>query len=354
MFYSLKVKELQRETDDCVSVALEVPAGLEDTYAFTPGQYLTFRTHLNGEEVRRSYSICAGPADGELRVAVKKVPGGQFSTFANEGLQPGHELEVMAPMGKFTVTTDAATPKHYVAFAAGSGITPILSIMKAVLTLELDSQFTLFYGNRSSDSVIFREQLEGLKNKYLGRLSLHHILSRELTGSPLFSGRIDAEKCGRFCDLLLDVKEVDQFLLCGPYTMIEQVSATLQERGVPKEKIRYELFVAPGEAQREAVRPAADEPEVVATIRLTQDGKSFEFPLNSQGQTILEAALAAGADLPFACKGGVCSTCRARLTDGEVRMDVNYALEPDEVAAGYILTCQSHPRSSFVAIDYDG
>ena len=351
-FHSLKINEVRRETSDCVSVVFTVPDELRAEYLFAPGQYLTLKTNIGQEEVRRTYSICAGPADGELRVAIKQVEGGRFSTFANEQLQPGDELDVMTPLGKFTVSLDPAHRKHYVAFAAGSGITPILSILKAVLAVEPQSEFTLFYGNRRSDSIIFHEAIEGLKNEYMGRLSVHHILSREHTGSDLFSGRITVEKCETFFDKLLDLETIDEFFLCGPYDMTLSIRQWLEEQGVSRKHIHVELFTTsfgPATAPQKKKEHTSVEGEVYITL----DGTSFTVPVTSSADTILDAALKGGADLPFACKGGVCATCRARLTEGEVEMDVNYALEPDEVAAGYILTCQSHPKTKKVVVDFD-
>ncbi|MCB0586378.1 MAG: phenylacetate-CoA oxygenase/reductase subunit PaaK [Phaeodactylibacter sp.] len=352
-FHPLKIKEVRREAGECVSVAFEVPEALKPEYRFTQGQHLTLKAELDGEEVRRSYSICASPYDGVLRVAIKKLEGGRFSTFANEKLKAGDTLEVMTPMGRFFTELDPANEKHYVAFAAGSGITPILSIMKAVLQREPKSEFTLFYGNQKVDTIIFREEIEGLKNEYMGRLSVHHILSRELQGSELFSGRIDAGKCSTFCDKLIDPQEVDEFFLCGPETMIHDIRDTLTGMGVDKKKIHFELFIAGlnGKAQKKKEQRKGE--SVAATVQITLDGNSFEFPLTSTQDTILEAAHKAGANLPFACKGGVCCTCRAKLMEGEVEMDVNYALEPDEVEAGYILTCQSHPKTDKVVVDFD-
>ncbi|HKK80179.1 MAG TPA: 1,2-phenylacetyl-CoA epoxidase subunit PaaE [Phaeodactylibacter sp.] len=355
-FHPLIVKEVRPETEECVSVAFELPAELRQAYQFLPGQYLTLKAEINGEEVRRSYSICTSPVEEELRVAVKKVPHGRFSTYANEQLKAGDELEVMTPMGRFHTELDPSHEKEYVAFAAGSGITPIMSIMKSVLSQEPKSHFTLFYGNRGVDSIIFREQIEGLKNEYIGRLRLFHILSREKLGSPLLSGRITADKCEQFYDKLIDPSTVDEFFLCGPQPMIESIRETLLDRGVDRKKIHFELF---NTGNSKAAKPQKEEtiaealPEIEAMVDIKLDGNHFEFPLSSRADTILDGALKAGADLPYACKGGVCSTCRAKLTEGEVKMDVNYALEPEEVEAGFILTCQAHPKSDKVAVDFD-
>lgn len=352
-FHTLTVRDVRRETADCVSIAFDVPEALRENYAFIPGQYLTLKTDLDGEEVRRSYSICAGPADHELRVAVKKVEGGRFSTFANEVLEVGDQLDVMTPMGNFHTDLDPSHRKQYVAFAAGSGITPIMSIMKSVLTQEPDSQFVLFYGNRGTDSVIFLEAIEGLKNEYLGRLRVHHVLSREVSDSELLSGRITKDKCNAFFNVLLDVHDVDEFFICGPQEMNEDIRDLLLERGIDRKKIHLELFTTGIADRGKKKQVKKDAPDIEAQIQITLDGNTFEFPLHAGGDTILDAALKAGADLPFACKGGVCSTCRAKLESGEVDMDINYALEPDEVEAGYILTCQSHPKTERVAVNFD-
>ncbi|MFN7115482.1 MAG: 1,2-phenylacetyl-CoA epoxidase subunit PaaE [Saprospiraceae bacterium] len=352
-FHTLRIKDIRREASDCVSVAFAVPTDLAELYHFVPGQYLTLKTTLGGEEVRRSYSICSSPLEGELRVAVKKVEGGKFSTLANEILKIGDALEVMTPMGNFYTELNKNNEKHYVAFAAGSGITPILSILKTGLQTEPKSQFTLFYGNRATDSILFREAIEGLKNEYLGRLSVHHILSREHTGSDLFTGRISAEKCETFFSKLLDVNEVDEFFICGPQEMNEEIRDLLLERGVERKKIHVELFTTgvAKNGQKKAVSHVSTGFE--AQVQITLDGNTFHFSLLSSGDSILDGALKAGADLPYACKGGVCCTCRAKLVEGKVDMDVNYALEPDELAAGYILTCQSHPVTQRVVVDFD-
>jgi ring-1,2-phenylacetyl-CoA epoxidase subunit PaaE len=354
-FHALKVKEVRPETEDCVSVAFELPEELKADYQYLPGQYLTLKAEIDGEDVRRSYSICTSPLDEELRVAVKKVPNGRFSTFANEKLKAGDQLEVMTPMGRFHTSLDPDNEKEYVAFAAGSGITPIMSIMKSVLRKEPKSRFTLFYGNRVVDSIIFREEIEGLKNEYMGRLRLFHVLSREKLGSPLLSGRITQEKCEQFYDKLIEPTEVDDFFLCGPQPMIEAIQGSLTDRGVDRKKIHYELFTTAvnGKTSAPKKQQEKEESEVEAMVSITLDGNRFEFPLSSRAENILDGALKAGADLPYACKGGVCSTCRAKLTEGEVSMDVNYALEPDEVEAGFILTCQAHPKSDKVSVDFD-
>jgi ring-1,2-phenylacetyl-CoA epoxidase subunit PaaE len=356
-FRKLRVQDVRRETNDCVSVAFAVPDDLREEFRFIQGQNITIRTRVGEEEIRRSYSICSSPFEEELRIAVKKVPGGLFSTYANDQLRMGDELEVLPPTGKFYTALDPAKPKNYLAFAAGSGITPILSLIKTVLAAEPDSQFTLVYGNRHRPSIIFREELEALKNRYMHRLALHHILSREKTDISLHQGRIDALKCGELCDKLIDLAGTDEVFLCGPAQMIFTVKRWLEEKGVDHRKIHFELFhtqeglPSAGSVEDAAVRTPLTGKISRVTVRL--DGTSFEFDLPFEGDPVLDAALFQGADLPFACKGGVCCTCRAKLVEGKVEMDVNYALEEDELAEGFILTCQSHPRSEKVVIDFD-
>lgn len=354
IFHTLSVKSVCRETADCVSVAFEVPEGLAASYRFQPGQYLTLRINLDGEEVRRPYSICSCPSEGELKVAIKQIPGGKFSTFANQRLRPGDLLEVMTPMGDFHVPITASNQKHYVAFAAGSGITPVISIIKEILLREPGSTFALFYGNRTTETIIFRESLEGLKNKYLDRFALFHILSREEQGSDLFTGRIDGAKLARIFSGLIGAHTVDEYFLCGPVGMVQELKVFLKHAGVARNKIHVELFSAGPEAvaQENISRTETDTiGEIQVRIRL--DGNVLNFTMASRQKSLLDAALAAGADLPFSCKGGVCCTCKARVLEGSAEMKLNYALEPEEVKAGYILTCQAHPTSSGISIDFD-
>ncbi len=353
-FHSLSIKEIQKETKDCVSVAFNVPENLTDEFQFTPGQHLVLKSEIKGEEVRRSYSICTSPADNELRVAIKQIHGGLFSTFANQELKKGDTLEVMSPSGKFGLDEDVAKIGNYVAFAAGSGITPIISIIKSTLETDPESQFTLFYGNKNQQSIIFNEQLANLKNLYLNRLSVFHILSQENPGSDLFFGRINKEKCLTFCEKLIDTKNVDAFFLCGPMGMIEDVRDCLEGFHVSTEKVHFELFTAPDQKVPQEASKASTEAENFAVsldIKIDNDSFTIQSPTNSG--TILDLANEAGHDLPFSCKGGVCCTCRAKLTEGQIVMDVNYALEEDEVEAGYILTCQARPKTKKVSVDFD-
>lgn len=350
-FYNLRVCELRRETPDTVSIAFEVPETLSEAFRFKQGQYLTLRAQIEGQEVRRSYSICTGVQDGELRVAVKKIENGVFSTWANEQLNVGDQLDVMPPQGHFYTELSPTNEKIYVAFAAGSGITPIMSILRTTLSQEPRSRFILFYGNRSFDSIIFRDQLEMLKNQYPERLSVHHVLSRESLGNELFKGRIDAEKCRAFGRYFFQTPEVDEFFLCGPEEMVLEIKETLLQGGADPKRIHLELFTTAGTKRKAAQGSHAD--AIEASISVFQDGVRFDFDLPSDGATILDAAMRAGADLPYSCKGGVCSTCMAKVLEGRVEMDVNYGLEPDEVAAGFVLTCQAHPRSERVVLTFD-
>ena len=356
-FHKLAVKEVRQETEDCVSVSFEVPEPLLDEFDFIQGQYLTIKVALGGEELRRSYSICTAPKDKDLRVAIKKIPGGRFSTFANHDLAPGMVLDVLQPAGRFYTVLEANHEKHYVGFAAGSGITPVISILKTVLQAEPKSRFTLFYGNKGTDTVIFREELEALKNRYLGRFSMHHVFSREQLESDLFYGRIDGEKAVAFFQKLLHPDMVDDVFLCGPEPMVMGVCAELEGIGVAREKLHFELFtsnVALQEQARKKREKRASSQEVFdAYISLQLDGSTISFPMRSDDDSVLDAALRAGADLPYACKGGVCCTCRAKVEEGKVEMLVNYALEADEVAAGYTLTCQALPKTETVTINFD-
>jgi ring-1,2-phenylacetyl-CoA epoxidase subunit PaaE len=357
-FHTLTIAAVQKETPECISIVFQVPEELKTAYQFKQGQNITLKALLNGEELRRSYSICSSPFDNELRVAIKSVEDGRFSSWANHQLKKGDSIEVLPPSGRFFTELDPTHKKHYLAFAAGSGITPILSIIKTTLAIEPHSHFTLVYGNRNRASIIFKEQLEALKNRYIDRFTLHHILSREKTDTTLNHGRIDGEKC-RQLEKLIPLTGMDEVFICGPETMIFSVKEWLEAKGIEKKKIHFELFSTPGErnAKGEAAKRTADPHQHTAgkssqvTVKL--DGISFDFNLPFDGQSILDAALQQGADLPFACKGGVCATCRAKLVRGEVEMDINYALEPEEIEQRFILTCQSHPRTEKVIVDFD-
>ncbi|MCP5418945.1 MAG: phenylacetate-CoA oxygenase/reductase subunit PaaK [Gammaproteobacteria bacterium] len=354
-FYPLTVAAVRRETRDAVAVTLDVPDEFKDKFRFVQGQYLTFRTRIDGEEVRRSYSICAAVQDPALRVGIKKVEGGLFSTWANEQLQPGQILEAMPPMGNFHVPLDPDNRKHYVAFAGGSGITPILGVLKTTLLSEPQSAFTLFYGNQASSGIMFREELEDLKNQYLGRFTLIHILDREQQDIDLFNGMLTKDKCAQLFRHWLDIKTVDTAFICGPQVMMIQVSEALQEHGLDKRQIKFELFTtgaAPKRAHRaqDAIRTKGRNNCEVTVIL---DGRARSFQLEKNTDTLLDAALKEGIELPYACKGGVCSTCRTMLVEGEVDMNANFALEDYEIARGHILACQSYPVTDKIVVDFD-
>lgn len=352
-FYPLTVAGIHRETRDAVVLSLAIPEDLRETFRFQPGQYLTFRQPFAGEEIRRSYSICAAADEPYLRVGVKKVPDGLFSTWANEALQAGAVLEAMPPMGSFYVPLDPASRRHYAAFAAGSGITPVLSILKTTLALEPHSTFTLFYGNRASSTIMFREELEDLKNRYLGRLNLVHILSREQQDVELFNGRIDRAKCEQLFKLWLDVASVDIAFICGPQQMMLDVSEALQAHGLDKRQIKFELFASEGARRPRQTETTTAKAANTCEATIVMDGRARSLHLEKGVETVLDAALKEGIELPYACKGGVCSTCRARLVVGEVDMDANFALEDYEIAQGYILTCQSYPVTDKIVVDFD-
>ena len=353
-FHRLAIADIRRETPDSVSIAFAVPAALAAAYRFSPGQHVTVKLPLDGEEVRRSYSICSGLDDGELRIAVKKQAGGLFSTFANERLAPGDALEVMTPTGHFTAPLDPTAQHLYLGIAAGSGITPLLSLVKTVLMREKRSRFFLIYGNRTTQSIMFREALEGLKDRFLDRLSLTHVLSREAQDVPALSGRIDAEKLSLLLRRAVPVAAIDQAFLCGPPALIETAERTLQALGLPAPRIHCERFTVEGAVaapRQPTVAPGATR-ETIAEAEAVLDGIRHHFPIGA-GETVIDAALAAGLELPYSCRGGMCCTCRARLVEGDVAMDHNYSLERWELEAGYVLTCQSHPRSAKVVLDYD-
>ncbi|MCX8021054.1 MAG: phenylacetate-CoA oxygenase/reductase subunit PaaK [Chitinophagaceae bacterium] len=352
-FHPLTVKEVRRETPDCVSVLFDVPELLKKQFAFRQGQNVTLRKHVEGEEVRRTYSICSSPLENELRIAVKKQPGGLFSTYINDLLKPGDVLDVMEPAGRFYTPLHPGQKKKYLAFAAGSGITPVISILKTTLAVEKESRFTLIYGNRNRSSIIFLEELEALKNKYLTRFQLFHILSREHTDVPLFNGRMDEEKLKEL-DALLLFTNYDEFFICGPEKMIFCIKDFLEGRGIDKKNIHFELFTTSSRNVTRQQKKYMDIKTDVSRVTLISDGRAFhlEIPARSE-QTILEAAISAGADVPFACKGGMCCTCKAFLREGKVQMDVHWGLEDEEVEKGYILTCQSIPLSETLVVDFD-
>lgn len=354
-FHSLEVAEVRRETPDAVSIRFVVPPELADAYRFRQGQYVTLRAEIDGAEMRRSYSICSGLDDGELCVAVKRIAGGRFSGFANDNLKPGMRLDVMTPDGRFTWPLDPTAARRYVAFAAGSGITPLLSIVRTVLAREPLSFFTLFYGNRTTASILFREALDDLKDRFLGRLAVFHVLSREGNDVPLFAGRLDTEKVRAFAGHLFDPVETDRVFLCGPGSMIAEVGAALRDLGVAEERIMTELFAPADDAAPPAPASARaqEAAEAGVTVEAVLDGARRRFVMTGEDASVVDAGHRHGVELPFSCKGGMCCTCRARLVEGEVEMAANWSLEPWELEAGYVLTCQARPLTDRVVVDYD-
>ncbi len=353
-FHSLNIKDVRRETPKTVSVEFEITPDLKETFRFKHGQYLTLKLQVNGEELRRSYSICSSPLENSLRIAVKEIEGGRVSGYLNQQAQPGQHIEVMPPMGNFYTELSASNRKNYVAFAAGSGITPIMSILKTVLESEPSSTFTLFYGNRESTSVIFKDELEQLQAKYSDRFKLHFIYSRQNSNDPLFEGRISQDKVLAMAQSYPKVLQADEYFLCGPQEMIEGVSGLLKERGTPKEKIHFELFTTavPPEAKEAQAEDDATPTGGDSKVLVILDGEET-FVDVPDGTTILDAAIDAGLDVPYACTGGSCCTCRAKTIEGKAEMEVNYALTDKEVEEGYILTCQSHPQTPTMTVDYD-
>ncbi len=361
-FHPLPVAALERLTDDSVAITFDVPPELVEEYRFTPGQHLTLRCELAGDDVRRNYSICAPATTGPLRVAVKRLPGGVFSTYALERLRPGDTIEVMTPSGRFTVPLDPAQAKHYCALAAGSGITPVLSILATALEVEPASRATLIYGNRTSRSIMFLEELADLKDRHLDRFCVLHILSREYQEAELLNGRLDAGKLKVLLDTVVPPETVDEWFLCGPAEMIDTARTTLTEQGVDPAHVHRELFHVgptpprrPVEATEQGAAGARGGPDGAGTAEVTifLDGRASTFALAPSAEPILDAALAVRGDAPYACKNGMCGTCRAKVLEGDVTMDHNYALEDSELAAGFVLACQAHPAAERVTLDFD-
>lgn len=372
-FNTLRVAEVRRLTEESVEVTFDIPEELQEDFDYAPGQYVALRAQIDGQEVRRSYSICTEPVPGEIRVAIKRDLGGQFSTWANEELSAGDTLEVMNPSGAFVSKTaitsmnnpdklaaDAVSKRHdtrLVAFAAGSGITPIMAIARSVLSASTEATFDLVYANRSASDVMFAEELGDLKDRYPARFAVHHVLSREQRLNPLLTGRIESEKLTALLDHVLRTEDTDEWFLCGPFQLVQLVRDELEERGIPAEKVRFELF-----STGSPDRPAGQQGRRVE-VRAGEETRQIEFTLDgltgqvetpkASGESVLNAALRQRSDVPFACAGGVCGTCRAKVVSGDFEMDENYALEADEVEAGYVLTCQTRPTSEKLVVDYD-
>ena len=349
-FYPLRIRSVEPETAEAIVVTFDVPPQLRELFWFTQGQHLTLRAQIGGEEVRRSYSICSSVQDQTLRVAIKLLPGGVFSQWAAVYLKPGGTLEVMPPVGHFYVPLSPENRKHYAAFAAGSGITPVLSILKTTLFTEPRSTFTLFYGNRTSESIMFRDELADLKDEFLGRFQLVHVLTREHQDCDLFNGRLTPEKCELLLNQLGCAGDIDAIFICGPQEMSEALSAKLKSMGVAESRIKVELFGAAPSTPK-PITPTTATGDCEVTI--IADGRQRTFTMPSGDQSILDAALKRGIALRYSCKSGVCATCRSKLIEGRVEMDVNYSLEPDEVRRGFVLTCQSHPLTDQVKLDFD-
>lgn len=348
-FHPLRVAEVRQETDEAVSITFEVPADLTRTFGYLPGQHVTVRADIDGEDVRRTYSICANAVTGALRIGVKRLAGGAFSSFATTRLRAGDVLEVTSPAGDFTIVPDPDANRHYCAVAAGSGITPVLSLVSTTLRLEPGSRWTLVFGNREARSIMFLEELEGLKDRYPDRFHLIHVLSREDVGLPLFAGRLDASRLHALLDSLVDPKTVDEWFLCGPHEMVQAARRVLAERGIPDRQVHGELFFA-GPVDPSTLPPEPEDGAVI--VEFTLEGRRSTARMRPD-TSILDAALRVRSELPYSCKGGMCASCKARVVEGEVRMDKNYALIDREIEAGYVLTCQSHPVGDRVVVDFD-
>jgi ring-1,2-phenylacetyl-CoA epoxidase subunit PaaE len=352
-FHALPIARVERETRDAIAITFAVPESLREQFRYQQGQHLTLRADIEGHDVRRSYSICSAVQDGALRIAVKRSPGGVFSTWANEALAAGATIEVMPPMGHFNVPLDASAQRHYLGFAAGSGITPLLSIVKTTLEAEPRSRFTLFYGNRASGTVMFKEELASLKDTYIDRFNLVHVLSREAQDIDLLHGRIDRTKADALLAHWVQLDRIDAAFVCGPEGMMDAVVEALKARGFPDAKIKIERFAASIPKHQHVPRPLPQAVQTECEVTVVIDGARKSFLVEKEKENILDAGLRNGIELPYSCKGGVCSTCRCRLLEGQVDMDVNFALEDYEVARGFILSCQSYPVTDKVIIDYD-
>jgi ring-1,2-phenylacetyl-CoA epoxidase subunit PaaE len=353
-FHSLTVADVVDETAEARSIRFDVPEDLRETFKFKPGQHLTLKAEIGGEEIRRNYSLCVAPQDGQVIVTVKRIAGGAFSNWANDTLKPGMALDVMAPHGSFTWDFDLGAAKHYAGFAGGSGITPVLSLLKTALLTEEKSRFTLFYGNRDSSSIIFLEALAQLKNRFMERLQVHHFLAEEAEEFELFNGMLDRPKCDEILETLVDPADVAAFFICGPGPMMDAAEEALLDKGVARDRIHLERFTAGRpSAALAAQMQALTEEAAGLTLLVTLDGRKRRVAFDAAAGNILDSARAAGLPAPFACKAGVCATCRARVVSGEVEMAARYGLTDEEVAAGYVLTCQSVPKGEGVELDYD-
>ena len=353
-FHRLKIAQVRRETADAVSIRFEVPQELQETFAFKAGQHLTLRTDMGGEDVRRNYSVCVSPLDGEVRIAIKQMPGGKFSSWANGEMKEGQSIEVLPPMGRFVLPDTGAPAPRYVALAGGSGITPVISIIKTALRQAPGCSFTLLYGNRDSASIMFLEELAALKNRFMGRFEAYHFLENEAEEIELFNGRLDRAKCDAVLSTLVDVPNIDAFFICGPGPMMDAAEAALVARGVPSRLIFIERFTTGTlTAEQLANNQALQHKAAGATLSVVLDGRRSNILFDAAKGSILDSVQAAGLPAPYACKGGVCTTCRAKVLAGTVTMKKNFGLTEQETAQGYVLTCQAVPTSDAVSISYD-
>jgi len=353
LFHPLTVTKIEQNTRDSIVVTLIPEDSHEDTFTYLQGQHLTLRAMVNNQEMRRSYSICSGVQEQQLRIAIKQIADGAFSNWAAENLKVGYQIDSLVPTGNFRIELDSTARNRYVAFVVGSGITPILSIIKSTLKEEPHSQFTLFYGNRFSSSIMFREEIEDLKNKYLQRLQVIHILSREKQDIAMFNGKLDKQKCLHLLKYWFGERPVSYAFLCGPQTMMAQTEEALKEFGVKAHNIKYELFANPLQQMSSIREQLSNKDYNEHTLLLTIDGRQHQLQMGTGQQSVLDTAIMNGIEVPYACKAGVCSSCKAMLVDGNVEMDANFALEDYEIERGYVLTCQSYAISSTLSIDYD-
>ena len=354
-FHSIKVADIYKATKDCSVITFDIPTDLREEFQFLHGQHLTVRAYVDGKEERRSYSLCSSPMENKWQIAVKKINDGIFSTYVNDTLKKGDSLDLIAPHGAFHTTVNPAQAKNYIAFAAGSGITPILSIIKTHLAAEPKSTFKLFYLNRTVKSIIFKEEIEQLKNKYFGRFEIFHFLTKEHRNIELLNGRFTKEKLQILTDKIIDIPSTDDCFICGPEQMIYLLRDELTAAGLPAAKIHFELFnTGMTEEDKQRISKIVEKKVEGTEVTIIDGGKEFHFVMDEAYDNILDSAIAAGADLPFACKGGVCSTCRCKIIEGTAEMKVNYALDANEVAKNYILSCQAVPTSKKVVVDFGG
>ncbi|HEY2444857.1 MAG TPA: ferredoxin--NADP reductase [Rhizomicrobium sp.] len=353
-FHALKIAEVRRETADAVSLRFDVPEDLREAFAFQAGQHLTLKTEIDGEDMRRTYSVCVAPSENEMRIAIKQMPAGKFSTWANANLREGQTIDVLPPMGRFVLPDGDGPAPHYVALSGGSGITPVISILKTVLHTKPGGRVTLLYGNRDTASIMFLEELAALKNRYLERLEVYHFLENEAEEIELFNGRLDRAKCEEVLSSLVDVKAADAFFICGPGPMMDAAEAVLLSQGIPAERIFIERFTTSALSAEQVARNEALQQKAAGTnLLVTLDGRRSRIRFDVGRGNILESVQAAGLPAPYACKSGVCTTCRAKILSGTVEMKKNYGLSESEIGQGYVLTCQAVPTSNEVALSYD-